>query len=103
MARDPIRFRRESSRPNEVFEEEGSPLSHYAPVLEDFSTHALCETDEEGFVLRDSYADLRVHALAPDPETVWVVPGALTRVAALGSRLVNVSSGGVTKDTWVLG
>jgi uncharacterized circularly permuted ATP-grasp superfamily protein len=27
----------------------------------------------------------------------------MTRVAAPGSRLVNVSSGGVTKDTWVLG
>ena len=58
--------------------------------------------EDEGFLLRDSYADYRVHALSPDPETVWVVPGAMTRVAAPGSRLVNVSSGGVMKDTWVL-
>ena len=53
--------------------------------------------------LRDSYADYRVHTLSPDPETVEVVAGAMTRVAAPGSRLVNVSSGGVMKDTWVLG
>lgn len=80
-----------------------NPVEFVAQDPIDFSTHVLCETSEEGFVLRDSYADLRVHALAPDPETVWVIPGAMTRVAAPGSRLVNVSSGGRTKDTWVLG
>jgi uncharacterized circularly permuted ATP-grasp superfamily protein len=84
---------------------EGNPVEFVAQETIDFSTHVLCETGgaDGGFVLRDSYADLRVHALAPDPETVWVVPGAMTRVAAPGSRLVNVSSGGKTKDTWVLG
>jgi len=82
---------------------EENPVEFVAQDPIDFSTHVLCETSEEGFVLRDSYADLRVHALAPDPETVWVIPGAMTRVAAPGSRLVNVSSGGRTKDTWVLG
>jgi len=81
---------------------EENPVEFVAQETLDFSTHVLCEADEDGFVLRDSYADLRVHALSPDPETVWVVPGAMTRVAAPGSRLVNVSSGGVTKDTWVL-
>ncbi len=80
-----------------------NPVEFVAQDPIDFSTHVLCETSEEGFVLRDSYADLRVHALALDPETVWVIPGAMTRVAAPGSRLVNVSSGGRTKDTWVLG
>ena len=54
-------------------------------------------------MLRDSHADYRVHALAPDAETVEVVPGAMTRVAAPGSKLVNISSGGKMKDTWVLG
>ena len=44
----------------------------------------------------------RVHTLSPDPDTIEVVPGAMTRVAAPGSRLVNISSGGVMKDTWVL-
>jgi len=81
---------------------EENPVEFVAQETVDFSTHVLCETGDEGFLLRDSYADLRVHALAPGPETVWVVPGAMTRVAAPGSRLVNVSSGGVTKDTWVL-
>ena len=82
---------------------EENPVEFVAQETIDFSTHVLCEPTEDGFTLRDSYADLRVHALSPDPETVWVVPGAMTRVAAPGSRLVNVSSGGVTKDTWVLG
>ena len=82
---------------------ERNPVGYVAQETIDFSTHVLCETSEAGFVLRDSYADLRIHALAPDAETVWVVPGAMTRVAAPGSRLVNVSRGGVTKDTWVLG
>lgn len=44
-----------------------------------------------------------MQALCPDPENVEVAPGALTRVAGLGSRLVNISSGGAMKDTWVLG
>jgi len=69
----------------------------------DFSTHVLCEIEECEFVLRDSHADYRVHALASDPQTVEVVPGAMTRVAAPGSKLVNISSGGKMKDTWVLG
>jgi len=81
---------------------EANPVEFVAQETVDFSTHVLCEAQDEGYLLRDSYADLRVHALAPDPETVWVIPGAMTRVAAPASRLVNVSSGGVTKDTWVL-
>ena len=81
---------------------ENNPVEFIAQDTLDFSTHVLCETEKDGFILRDSYADYRIHALAPDAETVWVVPGAMTRVAAPGSRLVNVSSGGVTKDTWVL-
>jgi uncharacterized circularly permuted ATP-grasp superfamily protein len=68
----------------------------------DFSTHVLCETDDDAFVLRDAHADLRIHALAPDAETIKVVPGAMTRVAAPGNKLVNISSGGKMKDTWVL-
>ncbi len=82
---------------------EENPVEFVAQDPIDFSTHVLCETEDDGFTLRDSYADYRIHALAPDEETVWVVPGAMTRVAAPGSRLVNVSSGGMTKDTWVLG
>src|SRR5918997_417178 len=83
---------------------EENPVEYVAQVLLEFSTHVLCETGETdgGIVLRDSHADYRVHALAPDAETVEVVPGAMTRVAAPGSKLVNISSGGKMKDTWVL-
>jgi len=87
---------------------ERNPVEYIAQETLDFSTHVLCEADVEndGFVFRDSYADYRVLAIAPDPEDpgeVEVVPGALTRVAAPGKRIVNISSGGKMKDTWVLG
>ncbi len=81
---------------------EENPIEYVAQEMIDFSTHVLCETDEAGFLLRDSHADYRIHALAPDAESVEVVPGAMTRVAAPGSKLVNISSGGKMKDTWVL-
>jgi uncharacterized circularly permuted ATP-grasp superfamily protein len=82
---------------------EENPVEYVAQRPIDFSTHVLCSAEDGELHLRDSYADYRVHALSPDPETVEVVPGAMTRVAAPGSRLVNISSGGVMKDTWVLG
>jgi uncharacterized circularly permuted ATP-grasp superfamily protein len=84
---------------------EENPVEYVAQTVLEFSTHVLCETGEAhgGILLRDSHADYRVHALAPDAETVEVVPGAMTRVAAPGSKLVNISSGGKMKDTWVLG
>jgi carboxylate-amine ligase len=52
------------------------------------------------------HVDLRafVH-LRPDVTndvTAEVMPAALTRVAAHGSRIVNSSSGGGSKDTWIL-
>ena len=84
---------------------EKDPVEYVAQETIDFSTHVLCETDEEGLFLRDSYADYRVLVLAPapeDPGVVEVVPGSLTRVAAPGKHVVNISSGGKMKDTWVL-
>ena len=81
---------------------EENPVEYIAQRTIDFSTHVLCSTKDGELTLRDSYADYRVHTLSPDPDTVEVVPGAMTRVAAPGSRLVNISSGGVMKDTWVL-
>ena len=83
---------------------EENPVEYVAQEMIDFSTHVLCETDEteNGFVLRDAHADYRIHALAPDAQKIEVVPGAMTRVAAPGSKLVNISSGGKMKDTWVL-
>jgi uncharacterized circularly permuted ATP-grasp superfamily protein len=85
---------------------EANPVEFIAQETIDFSTHVLCESQGDDFLLRDSYADYRVIALSPDPEdagVVEVVPGSLTRVAAPGKRIVNISSGGKMKDTWVLG
>ncbi len=86
---------------------ESNPVEYIAQEMVDFSTHVLCRADVErgGFSLVDSYADYRMLALAPDPEdpgVVEVVPGSLARVAAPGSHLTNISSGGKMKDTWVL-
>jgi uncharacterized circularly permuted ATP-grasp superfamily protein len=81
---------------------EENPVEYVAQETIDFSTHVLCETEGDAFVLRDAHADLRIHALAPDAGTIEVVPGAMTRVAAPGNKLVNISSGGKMKDTWVL-
>ncbi|MBA3424677.1 MAG: circularly permuted type 2 ATP-grasp protein [Rubrobacter sp.] len=81
---------------------EDNPVEYIAQRVVEFSTHVLCNTEDGEFVFRDSHADYRVHALAPDEQTVEVVPGAMTRVAAPGSKLVNISSGGKMKDTWVL-
>jgi uncharacterized circularly permuted ATP-grasp superfamily protein len=82
-----------------------NPVEYIAQEMIDFSTHVLCETNEDGFLLRDSYADYRMLVLAPDPydpAVVETVPGSLSRVAAPGKHVVNISSGGKMKDTWVL-
>jgi uncharacterized circularly permuted ATP-grasp superfamily protein len=84
---------------------EKNPVEYIAQEMIDFSTHVLCEPGDDDFTLRDSYADYRMLALAPDPEdpdVVEMVPGSLTRVAAPGKHIVNISSGGKMKDTWVL-
>ena len=84
---------------------EENPVEYVAQETIDFSTHVLCETGEEDFLLRDSYADYRVLVLSPDPtnpDVVEAVPGSLSRVAAPGKHVVNISSGGKMKDTWVL-
>src|SRR5215210_4593047 len=86
---------------------ERNPVEYIAQEMIDFSTHVLCEADPAngGFTLRDSYADYRMLALAPDPtdpSVVEIVPGSLTRVATPGKHVVNISSGGKMKDTWVL-
>ncbi|MBS1695105.1 MAG: carboxylate--amine ligase/circularly permuted type 2 ATP-grasp protein [Actinobacteria bacterium] len=68
------------------------------------STHPTFDGDG----LYPHHVDLRtfVH-LRPgghgEPVTAQVLPAALTRVAARGSRIVNSSSGGISKDTWILG
>ncbi len=84
---------------------EKNPVEYIAQRAIDFTTHVLCSTDEGGFLLRDSYSDYRLLALAPDPEdpgVVEMIPGSLSRVAAPGKHIVNISSGGKMKDSWVL-
>jgi uncharacterized circularly permuted ATP-grasp superfamily protein len=84
---------------------EKNPVEYIAQEMIDFSTHVLCEINEDDFLLRDSYADYRMLVLAPDPydpDVVETVPGSLSRVAAPGKHVVNISSGGKMKDTWVL-
>ncbi|MBD0023900.1 circularly permuted type 2 ATP-grasp protein [Gordonia sp. (in: high G+C Gram-positive bacteria)] len=55
-----------------------------------------------GDQLRPRHVDLRPFAVN-DGESVWVLPGGLTRVALPeGSLVVNSSQGGGSKDTWVL-
>jgi uncharacterized circularly permuted ATP-grasp superfamily protein len=81
---------------------EENPVEYVAQQTIDFSTHVLCETEDDAFVLRDAHADLRIHALAPSADRIQIVPGAMTRVAAPGNKLVNISSGGKMKDTWAL-
>lgn len=86
---------------------EKNPVEYIAQEMIDFSTHVLCEPGEaeDDFLLRDSYADYRMLLLAPDPDdpdVVEAVPGSLSRVAAPGKHIVNISSGGKMKDTWVL-
>ena len=85
---------------------EENSVEYIAQETIDFSTHVLCETEGTDFLLRDSYADFRVLVLSPDPtdpDVVEAVPGSLSRVAAPGKHVVNISSGGKMKDTWVLG
>jgi uncharacterized circularly permuted ATP-grasp superfamily protein len=84
---------------------EADPVEYIAQRMVDFSTHVLCDVTDDDFVLRDSYTDYRIIALAPDPtdpDVVEIVPGCLSRVASPGSHLTNISSGGKMKDTWVL-
>ncbi|OMC30128.1 circularly permuted type 2 ATP-grasp protein [Mycobacterium colombiense] len=55
-----------------------------------------------GNTLAPRYVDLRPFAVN-DGNDVFVLPGGLTRVALVeGSRVVNSSQGGGSKDTWVL-
>src|SRR5829696_2598680 len=84
---------------------ENNPVEYVAQETIDFSTHVLCETSGDDFVLRDSYADYRMLVLSPDPydpDVVETVPGSLSRIATPGKHVVNISSGGKMKDTWVL-
>ncbi len=56
-----------------------------------------------GDKMRPRHVDLRPFAVN-NGNSVWVLPGGLTRVALPeGELVVNSSQGGGSKDTWVLG
>jgi carboxylate-amine ligase len=81
---------------------ETQPERFIAQVAIALSTHPTF--DGEG--MYPHYVDLRafVHLRSGpgDAVTAHVMPAGLTRVAAHGSRIVNSSSGGGSKDTWIL-
>jgi glutamate---cysteine ligase / carboxylate-amine ligase len=78
------------------------PERFVAQLLVDLSTHPTF--DGEG--LYPHHVDLRafVHLRADTAGSVstHIAPAALTRVASRGSRIVNSSYGGGSKDTWIL-
>lgn len=74
-----------------------NPEGFVAQECLDFSTHVL--DDGDGGPPGESFVDLRAFVL---PAVDYVMPGGLTRVAKPGTRVVNSSSGGSFKDTWVL-
>jgi carboxylate-amine ligase len=81
---------------------ETQPERYIAQEAIALSTHPTF--DGEG--MYPHHVDLRafVH-LRPGPDdsvTAHIMPAGLTRVAARGSRIVNSSSGGGSKDTWIL-
>jgi uncharacterized circularly permuted ATP-grasp superfamily protein len=77
---------------------EANPRGWIAQPLVSLSTNPTLFDD----TLQPRHVDLRPFAVN-DGESVWVLPGGLTRVALEeGSMVVNSSQGGGSKDTWVL-
>ncbi|CAA9476759.1 MAG: Protein containing domains DUF404, DUF407 [uncultured Rubrobacteraceae bacterium] len=73
-----------------------NPANFVAQECLDFSTH-ITHDGRDG--PREAFVDLRAFVL---PALDHVMPGGLTRVARPGTRVVNSSAGGSSKDTWVL-
>jgi len=72
------------------------PTQFIAQETLDFSTHML---RGDGEVSDEVFVDLRAFVL---PAIDYIMPGGLTRVAQPGTRVVNSTAGGSTKDTLVL-
>jgi uncharacterized circularly permuted ATP-grasp superfamily protein len=73
------------------------PTQFVAQETLDFSTHLL--RGGAGDEPDEVFVDLRAFVL---PAVGYVMPGGLTRVAQPGTRVVNSTAGGSSKDTWVL-
>lgn len=81
-----------------IAEMKADPRSYISQPIISLSS-APCFIDE---YLQPRHVDLRPFALC-GPGGIEIVPGGLTRVAlAEGSKVVNSSQGGGSKDTWVL-
>ena len=72
------------------------PTQFVAQETLDFSTHVL---RGDGTGTEEVFVDLRAFVL---PAVGYLMPGGLTRVAQPGTRVVNSTAGGSTKDTLVL-
>ena len=71
-------------------------------IAQPIVTLSTCPTVIDGTGVRSRHVDLRPFAVN-DGDTIYVLPGGLTRVALPeGSLVVNSSQGGGSKDTWVL-
>jgi len=91
--------------PNEVIEScknaiRKNPEQFIAQECLDFGTQALMNVENDKIVLKSSYVDLRCYVI--HGKETEIAKGGLTRVAQLGTRIVNSSSGGMCSDTWVL-
>ena len=73
------------------------PTQFVAQETLDFSTHVLGR--DAGTGPEEVFVDLRAFVL---PAIGYAVPGGLTRVAQPGTRVVNSTAGGSSKDTLVL-
>lgn len=94
----PESTRAERERFRDIIEREG--LHFIAQDCLDFSTHCLARAEDGALRLIEAYVDLRTYVLLG--EEPYVLPGGISRVAPPGSRVVNSSSGGLIKETWVL-
>ena len=72
------------------------PTQFIAQETLDFSTHVL---KHRGEASAEVFVDLRAFVL---PAVGYLMPGGLTRVAQPGTRVVNSTAGGSSKDTLVL-
>ena len=72
------------------------PTQFIAQETLDFSTHVL---KDDGEAFAEVFVDLRAFVL---PAIGYLMPGGLTRVAQPGTRVVNSTAGGSSKDTLVL-
>ena len=72
------------------------PTQFVAQETLDFSTHVL---KGDGTGTEEVFVDLRAFVL---PAVGYLMPGGLTRVARPGTRVVNSTAGGSSKDTLVL-